>query len=138
MWERAAGSGGVGEGEGGGVGALVAGFGSLFEGTEVLGGGHVDFPAGEEVLDGEDLEAGVFGVGDGFGLEEAGFGGLFAQGGGRAGGGDGSTRAGTRPANWTGNWVRWRFIGHEGWMSPFAFPMPKRWKVSGVMFMAGQ
>jgi len=80
--ERAAGSGGVGEGEDGGVGALVAGFGSLFEGAEVLGGGHVDFLAGEEVLDGEKLEAGVFGVGDGFGLEEGGFGGFFAHGGG--------------------------------------------------------
>ena len=66
------GGGGLGSG---GVGTLVAGFGSLFEGAEVLGGGHVDFPAGEEVLDGEELEAGVFGGGDGFGLEEAGFGG---------------------------------------------------------------
>ena len=56
------------------------GFGGLFEGAEVLGGGHVDFLAGEEVLDGEELEAGVFGVGDGFGLEEGGFGGFFAHG----------------------------------------------------------
>ena len=54
--------------------AFGFGFGGLFEGAEVLGGGHVDFLAGEEVLDGEELEAGVFGVGDGFGLEEVGFG----------------------------------------------------------------
>jgi len=40
----------------------------------LLGGGDVDFLVGEEVLDGEELEAGVFGVGDGFGLEEVGFG----------------------------------------------------------------
>jgi hypothetical protein len=40
------------------------------------------FLAVQEVFDGEDLEAGVFGGGDGFGLEEAGFGGFFAHGGG--------------------------------------------------------